>query len=182
MPSDVQSTQSLATISSYGCIVQQPEPILCPFPCHSLLSLPTIRIAASPSTRTHQPSPPLVPKPVFSSSSKSATAASGHSFLANVRTSLSKLPGCSQTALMPACFASASTFRVTAGGVIIDKAVSEAGVSNLLSDATAGRGSRLTREENVMLLQDGFIGVTGRWCSRYHTRTTRKISHGSNHS
>lgn len=80
---------------------------------HNLLhSLPAVLSPISPSTSTHQPSPPLP-------HSLPAIAAL-NSFLAYSRTSLSKLPGCNHTAGTPASFASFNNCFVTAGGVITD--------------------------------------------------------------
>jgi hypothetical protein len=105
------ANQSIRTIPS------PPTPLLAfqstyIFPSPPFLSLSTALSALSPSTSTHQPSPPLPPSP--------PTAASLNSLSANSNPSLSKLPGCSQTAGMPSLFASCKTFMVTLGGVMID--------------------------------------------------------------
>jgi hypothetical protein len=66
------------------------------------LSFSTPFIALSPSTSTHHPSLPLPPSP--------PTALPSNSLSAYSKPSVSKLPGCSQTAWAPAAFASTRTW------------------------------------------------------------------------
>lgn len=80
----------------------------------SFSCLPASRIAFSPSTRTHHPSPPRVP------SANPPTAAPGNSLIAYSSSASLKLPGCNQTALTPASLASFKIFSVTGGGVMTD--------------------------------------------------------------
>lgn len=74
---------------------------------------------------------------------------------------------------MPARLASASIFDVTAGGVMIDNAVSEAASSRALVEDNAGRGSSPEDGEKVIEELDGLRGVTGKPCWRYQTRTEK---------
>lgn len=71
---------------------------------------------SSPSTSTHHPSPPRPPSPAVTASK---------CFSANCSTAASKVPGCSQTAGIPAECASWSSGSDTAGGVTIDNDVCE---------------------------------------------------------
>ena len=80
------------------------------------LCTPAAFATLSPSTSTHQPSPPLPPSP--------PTPVSFHPSSISFRISSSKLPGCNQTPLIPSFFASSSTFFVTFGGVIMETDVS----------------------------------------------------------
>lgn len=122
--------------------------------------LPEFLIPASPSTSTHHPSPPLVPP------SYPPTAAAGNNFLASSSKSSSKLPGCKNTALMPASLASFNSVLVTFGGVITLRPVSEA-----LDRALGVETVVYSELETEMLGLRGLRGVTGREWSRYQAKT-----------
>ena len=117
-----------------------------------VISLPAAVMEFSPSTRTHHPSPPTVPwsKPPIALSKLS---------LANLMLASSKLPGCNQTALTPARFASPRTFRVTGGGVKNVSAVRDG------SDRAETEGM-VSYDFDGRLIDglEGLIGDTGNAC------------------
>lgn len=123
--------------------------------------LPAARSASSPSTRTHQPSPPTVP------SSKPPMVFSKLSF-AYFKISSSKLPGCNQTDLTPADFASANAVRVTDGGVTNDRAV-KGGSERAFGEATVAYDLEGRSIDGL----DGLIGVTLSAWAWYHANTVQ---------
>jgi hypothetical protein len=119
---------------------------------------------SSPSTSTHQPSLPPPPLPPIAAL-KFACAYS--------RTSLSKLPGCSHTAGIPASFASLSSCFVTAGGVITESEYDEAGGS----ESAVGDGTVVWSRFSMLTVGDrGFMGVAGKECRRYHAKTMDMVN------